>query len=270
MTSNDAPAARHTLRILSLLAAQRGPIAASTIAASLGLPRSTVYRLLSVLEEHGFVLHFPDARRFGIGIAAFEMSSGYSRQEPLSRLGRPILAGLVDRIGESVHLAVLHGKDVIYLVEERAPGRQALVTDVGVRLPSYLTASGRALLATLPKSQVRALFPRAEAFVDRATAESARHPLIASYSQLTRVLNTVRADGFAVEDGDVTEGLSSVAVAVLDHSGWPSASIAATFATGSVDSAGLIRLRTEVGGAAEELSHRIRGRQVDSAICQTQ
>jgi DNA-binding IclR family transcriptional regulator len=164
----DVPAARHTLHILTYLAAQRGPVPAAVIAQALGLPRSTVYRLLGVLGELGFVLHFPEARRYGIGLAAFELSSGFSRQEPLARLGRPILAGLVDRIGESAHLAVLHGRDVIYLVEERAPRRPALVTDVGVRLPSHLTASGRALLATLPLPQVRALFPDRSAFVQRA------------------------------------------------------------------------------------------------------
>ena len=108
----DVPAARQSLRILTHLAGQRGPVAAATLAAALDLPRSTVYRLLGALEDFGFVIHFPEERRYGIGIAAFELSSGFSRQEPLTRLGRPILAALVDRIGESAHLAVLHGSDV--------------------------------------------------------------------------------------------------------------------------------------------------------------
>ena len=95
------------------------------------------------------MLHLPEARRYGLGVRSYELSSAFSRQEPLSRLGRPILAGLVDRIGESGHLAVLHGRDVVYIVEERAPRRPRLVTDVGVRLPSHLTASGRALLVQI-------------------------------------------------------------------------------------------------------------------------
>ena len=146
LLSGPVPAARQTLLILRFLSTQRGPVEAAKIASSLGLPRSTVYRLLSVLQEFGFVLHFPEARRYGIGVAAFEMSSGFSRQEPLSRLGRPILAALVDKVGESAHLAVLHGRDVIYLVEERAQRRPALVTAVGVRLPSHLTANAPAAL----------------------------------------------------------------------------------------------------------------------------
>ena len=156
---SKVPAAENTLRMLKLLASKRGPMAASTIATSLDLPRSSVYHLLGVMEQNGFVLHLHEEQRYGLGISAFELSSAYSRQEPLSRLGRPMLAALVDGIGESAHLAVLHGRDVLYIVEERAKNRPSLVTDVGVRLPSHLTASGRAILAALPKSQVRALYP---------------------------------------------------------------------------------------------------------------
>src|SRR6478735_2425585 len=147
MHMSKVPAAENTLRILEYLGAQRGPMPAASIAHALGLPRSSVYHLLTVLLEHGFVLHFPEAKRYGLGVATYELSSAFSRQEPLTRLGRPILAGLVDAIGESGHVAVLHGRDVVYIAEERAPRRPRLVTDVGVRLPAHLTASGRALLA---------------------------------------------------------------------------------------------------------------------------
>jgi DNA-binding IclR family transcriptional regulator len=251
----DVPAARATLRVLGYLAAQRGPVAASTVAAALDLPRSTVYKLLGVLEDEGFVLHFPEARRFGLGIAAFELSSGYSRQEPLARLGRPVLAALVDRIGESAHLAVLHGRDVLYLIEERAPRRPALVTDVGVRLPSHLTASGRAMLAALPAAQVRALFPNREAFAGRGGAGEVR-----GYGELRRVLQRSRADGFASEDGTITEGIASVAVAVLDHAGWPAASIAVTFSRDTVAPERWAGLAEQTRQHAAELGRRISGR----------
>lgn len=252
--AQPAPAAHHTLRILGLLSTQRGPVAASTIAHALELPRSTVYRLLGVLEEHGFVLHFPEARRYGIGIAAFELSSGFMRQEPLTRLGRPILSALVDRLGESAHLAVLHGRDVVYLIEERAPRRPHLVTDVGVRLPSHVTASGRALLATLPKSQLRALFPSSESFVHH----SDRGP--STYAELSRLLAGVRESGFAAEDGDVTEGIASVAVAVRDHAGWPAAGIAVSFPRDAIPVDRWPHLAVEIGSVAAELSRRINGR----------
>ncbi|MFT4136697.1 IclR family transcriptional regulator [Microbacterium sp.] len=251
------PAADQTLRVLSLLAASRGPLAASMIATRLGLPRSTVYHLLATMQEHGFVMHLPEERRYGLGIAAFELSSAYARQEPLARLGRPLLAGLVDRVGLSGHLAVPHGRDVLYLVEERAKGAPALVSDVDVRLPMQLTASGRAILAALPRAQVRALFPGREAFVN---LHDAGDDGIDRYSKLRSVLDATSTRGFALERGSVTPGFSSVAVAVLDHRRWPVAAIAVTFRDGEVPDDRLAALAAEVRSATETLTVRIHGR----------
>jgi len=88
----NAPAASQALTVLQLLARHTEPVPASAIARDLGLPRSSVYHLLTVLCDH-----------------------------------------LVDAARHNAHLAVLHGRDVLYVIEERAPGRPPLVTDVGVR-----------------------------------------------------------------------------------------------------------------------------------------
>lgn len=220
----QVPAAEHTLRILSYLAGRPAPVAASAIARELVLPRSTVYHLLATLAAHGFVLHLREEHRWGLGTSAFELAGGYTRQQPLARLGRPLVAALSDRIGESAHLAVMSGSDVLYIVEERAPQRPALVTDVGVRLPAHLTASGRAMLASLPREQVRALYPSAAVFPNR-TGVGPRTP-----AALKEVLRLVRARGYANEDDEVAAGLRSVGAAVHDHAGWPVAAVAITWA----------------------------------------
>lgn len=242
------PAADQTLRILTMMSRARGPLAASVIAKALGIPRSTVYQLLDTLQVNGFVVHV--SRTWGLGTAAFELAGGYARQEPLARLGRPLLATLTDRIGESTHVAVMSGRDVVYIVEERAARRPALVTDVGVRLPAHLTASGRAMLAALPAEQVRALYPDASAFADR----TGRGPR--SLSELRALLRETRAAGVASEDGEVTAGMHSVAVAVLDHAGWPVAAVAATWSEyGTTDTAAVTAAVSE---AAATLAMRLR------------
>ncbi|RXZ51534.1 IclR family transcriptional regulator [Agromyces binzhouensis] len=254
--ASKVPAADQVLRILTHLAAQRGPVPAASIATALALPRSTTYHLLAVLQERGFVVHLPEERRYGLGVAAFELSSGFSRQQPLTRLGRPLVAALVDRLGESGHLAVLHGRDVLYIVEERAPRRPSLVSDVGVRLPAHLTASGRAMLQALPPAQLRALYPDRAAFADLPSTTDAA-PW--TYSRLKSVLAEARAARVASEHGEVTRGLASVGAPVLDHLGWPAAAIAVTFAEGApdelVDTAG-----AAVIDAAATLSRRIGAR----------
>lgn len=248
-TRPQVPAADQTLRILSYLARQRGPVAAVTLAEQLSIPRSTVYHLLGALEQHGFVVHLPGERRYGLGTAAFELAGGYARQEPLARLGRPLVAALADRAGESAHLAVMTGRDVLYIVEERAPRRPALVSDVGVRLPAHLTATGRAMLAALPREQVRALYPDASTFADR-TGRGPSRP-----GELREVLREVRSLGHATEDGEVTLGLRSIGVVVRDHTGWPAAALAVTWPADTdrdVD-----QLAALLRDAATELERRI-------------
>ncbi|MFC5337765.1 IclR family transcriptional regulator [Leucobacter denitrificans] len=256
MSVPKVPAADQSLRILSLLARSRGPVPASIIASQLELPRSSVYQLLATMQEHGFVMHLPEERRYGLGIAAVELSLAYEKQEPLARLGRPLIAHLVDRMGLSGHLAVPSGNEVLYVIEERAHGAPSLVTDVDVRLPMHLTASGRAVLAALPKAQVRALYPNEQAFTHRLENERS----IDRYSKLRTVLDDTVTRGFAVERGSVTAGFSSVASAVLDHRSWPVAAIALTFRDEDIPESEYGEIAAEVRAVAETLTDRIHGR----------
>jgi DNA-binding IclR family transcriptional regulator len=226
---SQVPAATRALRVLRFLAGQADPVPLDRIMRACDLPRSTAYHLLNTMIDEGFVVHLADDRRYGLGVAAFEVGSGFVRQEPLQRIARRPLAALVDRTGHGAHLAVLHGRDVLYVVEERAPGRPPLVTDVGVRLPAHLTASGRAILSRLPASQVRALYPDRSAFVDRHGIGPR------SLSALRTVLSETRQRGYASEDGEVTPGLASVAAPVLDHNAHPVAGVALTFPAGETD-----------------------------------
>ena len=250
----NAPAAAQALEVLSLLARHTEPLPAGSISRALGLPRSTTYHLLTVLRDQGFVTHLPEERRYGLGVAAYELGSAYQRQAPLQRIARPLLQRLVDETTHNAHLAVLHGRDVLYVIEERAPGRPLLVTDVGVRLPATLTASGMAMLAELPAQQIRALFPHRDTLVQR----DGRGP--ASVSQLRRELTEVRQRGYAVEDSSVSAGLSSVARAVLDHTGHPVAGVAVTYRTDEVDAAERDRIVAAVSRVAATLSARLGAR----------
>jgi DNA-binding IclR family transcriptional regulator len=248
------PAAQQVLAILRYLARQAGPVPAAAVARDLQLPRSSTYQLLATLADSGFVVHLADERRYSLGVAAYELGTGYTRQAPLQRVARVPLARLVDRTGHTAHLAVLHGREVVYVIEERARGRPPLVTDVEVRLPSQLTASGRAMLAALPDVQVRALFPDPGAFVTRHDVGPR------SLSALRRLLVDTRRRGHAEEIGEVTPGFASIAAAVLDHAGHPVAGVAATFPQAEPGRDLYDRLVAEVTRTARAIASRIGGR----------
>src|SRR3954449_3702068 len=238
----NAPAATHALKVLRLLARHAAPLPASAIARDLGLPRSSTYHLLGVLQDHGFVVHLPEQRRYGLGVGAYELGSAYLRQDPLRWIAQNVLTRLVAATTHNAHLAVLQGREVLYVIEERAPGRPGLVTEVGVRLPAHLTASGLAILAALPPQQVNALFPSRRVLTRRHDAGPA------SLTQLRRLLAAARAAGHAEEDGFVPPGLRSIACPVLDHTGHPVAAVAVTFAAGEADAALAPHVRRGGGG----------------------
>lgn len=256
--SSDVPALRRGLAILQGLAGRAGPVSAGVIARELGLPRSSTYHLLAELESAGFVTYLPEERRYGLGVAAFELGSAYLRHDPLERLAGPLLRRLVDTAGQTAHLGVLHGNESLYLIKERPSQPQTLVTDVGVRLPGQLTASGRSLLAHLPAAQVRALFPGSASFVLR-TARGPRN-----LPELRRMLAAQRQLGWAVEDGHVTAGFASVACPAFDHGGRPTAAISVTFRhlcdTDTACGQTWPDLAREVQATARELTARISGR----------
>lgn len=252
--SSKVPAADHTLRILRWLSERRRPVSATSIARELELPRSTVYHLLKVMEDNGFVVHLPEEHLFGLGVSAFELSNAYVAQDPLARLAAPVLSALVDELEESAHLAVLDGREVIYVVEERARHRPSLVTDVGVRMPAHLTASGRSMLAELTAVQVRALYPDRSAFSARSVVSPVSGP-----RELRAELERTRLRGWAEEDGDVTPDFASVAVPVHDHRGLPVAGMAVTFMSHRMDAARKEKLAERVRRSARLLSTRLYG-----------
>ncbi len=246
-----ASAAANAIDVLELLSRHAEPMPAAAIARDLSLPRSSVYHLLKVLHGRGYVAHYPEERRYGLGQAAYELGSAYQRQAPMARIARAAMRRLVDQAGRNAHLATLDGRDVIYLLEERAPGQPMLVTDVGVRLPAHLTASGLAMLAALPATQVRALYPDRDAFVQR----NGNGPR--SLSELRSLLARVRAVGHAREDGTVTGDLSSVGVPVCDRHGRPLAAVAVTFRAEDGTPEHVADLVARVRYAADDVARRL-------------
>lgn len=262
----DIPAARGALRILTHLARQGGPVAASAIARDLGLPRSSTYQLIRVMQDEGYVVHYPELRAYGLGSLVSEIGSSVLRATRLGQLAQPLLDRLVADVGQSggdpgpgvpgvAQLGVLHGSDVSYVSKAAGHRAPTTVASVGVRLPAHLTATGRSMLAALPAGQVRALFPHRESLVTRRGLGPT------TLRALDEILAVTRSRGFAVEDGEITLGYSSVAAAATDRNGYPVAAIGLTFlAVAAPSPEDTARLGAAVVAAAGALTARLGGR----------
>lgn len=250
---SKVPAATRTLALLKLMAELGQPATANRLATKLNIPRSSCYQLLEELEAQGFAIHFEKDRRWGLGLAAWELGSAYKRHEPLERLARPALTKLVDELSKTAnvvgHLGVLDGPEVLYLIEQRPIRSLKLVTDVGVRLPAHLTASGRAILAALPAQQLKATFANQQLRLRTGHGPN-------DFKELSALLEQQRKTNYALEIDEVTMGYASVGVAVMDHLNHPIAGLAITLQTQDLEKLELELLSTRLRNTAEELSGR--------------
>jgi len=251
---SDVPAARNALRMLRVLAERTAPVPASTLARQLDIPRSSLYQLARTMMDEGFLVHYPEERAYGLSALVTEIGAGMLQTERLRRLAHPLLDRLVGEAATPLvaHLVVLTGAEVTYVDRVSAPRAPTTVSNVGVRLPAHLTATGRSALAAMPREQVRALYPHRDALYRRTG------PGPSTLAELDELLRTARERGWAEEEGDITAGYSSVAAAVLDRKAYPIAAIGVTFRTGP-DNAARRQLGAAIVVAATTLTGRLAG-----------
>ncbi|GAB3692825.1 IclR family transcriptional regulator [Corynebacterium nasicanis] len=247
MVVGQVPAARHTLRILTLLASLDVPVSAARIRSELDLPRSTTYHLLKVMQDAGYVVRIPDDNTYGLGLIAYSMASAYTQQQPLVRVGARLLEQAANLVSGSGHISRLSGSEVLYLHEIRAQGAVSLVTEIGVRLPAPRTASGRSMLAFLPEVEARAAF---------AAAPSQGVTLREFQGHLAEI----RSRGWAEEIEEVSRGQQTVAVPVIDHLDRPAASLAVTFPVRRLEPPQITELLERLLAASAKLSASVYGR----------
>jgi DNA-binding IclR family transcriptional regulator len=224
-SGSSVKSAERLLDVLELLARHTRPVPTMTIARECAIPKSSAHHLLNVMRARNFVTYYESERAWGLGVSVFEIGSAYLRSGPLQRLGRHLLVELTARTGETSHLAMLHGTEVLYIDKEQ-PSRSGakLVTEIGVRLPAHLTAVGRAILSALPETQIRALYANQPLVVRTGQGPG-------SIEALLRDLEVVRETGVAFDDEMVTPGISCVACPVFSHEGVPAAAIGLTYVT---------------------------------------
>jgi DNA-binding IclR family transcriptional regulator len=194
-----------------------GPAGVTELADRVELPKSTVSRLLSTLEELGAVEQIQSGGNYRIGAAMVEMAAGAQPGRSLVAAARPQLAELARATGEATGLSVADGNDMLYL-DQVNPDTELQVRDwTGTRIPMHAVPSGQVLLADASDSLV-------EAYVSLPMASFTPHTIV-SPSALRARLDDVRRLGFAWAVDEFAAGLSSVAAAIRDADGRAVASL---------------------------------------------
>ena len=230
--------AMRVLEILEYFADNREPLTVSDISRRLGYPKTSVFDIINILCEHGFIRRDNErAKTYVIGPKAYMVGMAYIQRNDLYSIAHPILTSLRDRLGETCYLAIEDGGYVIYLdkVESSSPIRSTC--NIGAKNFMYLTGLGKAMLAGMPDERVREIASRP---MEAHTAST-----ITTADELYRELEGIRERGCAYDMGEDNSFVRCVASAIRDSRG----AVCAAISVSMLDAA----FTTEMKSRASEL-----------------
>jgi IclR family KDG regulon transcriptional repressor len=196
------------LDILEFLAAVGRPAGASEVARAVGFHVSTTHRLLRTLAARGYVDQHAAQRHFMLGPQLHALGSAYADGAGLALVARAELESLRDTLGETVHLGVFRGGEVLEAASAGSLQPVSVSLSAGRRDPAHCTALGKVLLASLDADALAAFMRRPlEARTPRSLV---RKPA------LMKAIEAVRRQGFATDEEELAADMCCVAVPVRD------------------------------------------------------
>src|SRR6185312_3319534 len=199
------------LHILETLHDAPAGLQLKDVAQQTGINKSTAYRFLAHLEHEGYV--FRDGTgAYAIGVRLARLASGASYQTTLRKLSRPILQQLWRATGETVNLAVLDGREVLYLDVMESSHTFRLVSQVGLRRPVYCTALGKCMLSYIPEEEPQYFFEGMS--FERFTPHTIR-----GAAQLRKEFAAIRQRGYSIDNEEAYLGSRCIGTPIFEASG---------------------------------------------------
>ncbi|MGH8869195.1 MAG: IclR family transcriptional regulator [Actinomycetes bacterium] len=255
---NSSSSVRRALAVLDHLGEQAAdPRGASLgdLAHDLGIPKSTLLRLLRPLRDTGLVQTDSETGRYRLGPRTARLGHLYLERLDLRTLARDVLRRLLGECWETVHLVVPDASDpsagpaVVYVDKVESPHAVRMHSRIGARQPAYCTAVGKAFLAYAP--------PEATEAAIAAGMPSRTPATLTTGESLRAALAQVRRQGYAVDDVENEPDIRCVAAPVLDHTDMPVGAISASGPTTRVTASRVDALGGLVRIAAAEVSARL-------------
>jgi IclR family transcriptional regulator, KDG regulon repressor len=202
------------MKILNCFTSVEPEIRFSKLADRLQLHKSTLYRLLEALRSYGLVEVDSTTGKYHLGLKLFELGALATGRLEITKSGGPVLEDLARQTGETAHMCILDGPDVVYVAKVEGTHRFYVPTTIGRRNPAYCTGVGKAILAHLPEGDLEAYL----AEMSLKKVRSYTQNTITSPIQLRERLKLIRARGYSVDDEEISEGLRCIGAPVWDYS----------------------------------------------------
>jgi DNA-binding IclR family transcriptional regulator len=185
-----------------------------------GLHKSTAFRHAATLVKLGFLEQDPDTERYRLGTAILELAGQSLANMEIRQQALPYLRDLMRETGQTVHLGILEGAQVIYIEKVEFPGPFRLHSTIGGRAPVHCTALGKAILAQRTQEEIGIVVEN---------GLGARTPnTITDPRRFHEELASVRNHGYSVDNEENREGICCVGAPIFDFHGQCNAAISVT------------------------------------------
>jgi len=220
------------------------------LSAQLDLHKSTLYRLLEAMRSHGLVELDGTTGKYYPGLKLFELGMLAVERLDVGKSAIPALERLVEKTGETAHLCVLDGYEVVYVAKVESKQTLRMPSNVGHRNPAYCTGVGKAILAQMSEEEI-------QAYLAQTSLQAFTKKTIVLPAELKRQLKEVQARGYSLDDEEISEGLRCVGAAVRDHNGQVVAAISIAGPTLRLTKNKISELAVYVKEAANSISEQL-------------
>lgn len=219
------------------------------LAEQVGLNKATAFRHLKVLERRGYVTQDPASKRYGLGPRLIELGFTAHGQLTLPRVAGSTMRALRDKYNETVHLGVLIGGEVVHVEALPSTHTLTMASSVGERSHVHATALGKCLVAWLDPAAIDSVL--ASDGLAKHTASTITDP-----AELIDHLARVRAQGYAIDDGESSNGIRCLSAPIRGGHGDVIGAVSVSGPAERLTKRRVAGMRDEVLRSAEEISRR--------------
>lgn len=200
------------IQILLSLSSTNTGLTLSEISNITQIPKGTLSPILVELTEANFITYSKDSRLYSLGLALVTLATSQSLIYTSTKELQQAMRKLSDMTNEVCQLGILNGENVLYLYKEEpsnfdlTSNKIKIISHVGIKLPTYATALGKALLSTLPDEKISSYLPN--------TLQKITPNTITNLKDLLEQIHTIRNSHIATESEEITPYLTCFATPI--------------------------------------------------------
>lgn len=247
MNTTAVPALNKTFQILDLITESQQPLTSAHISRELKLPRSSTHNILqSLLSKH--VIYKDNDSRFYLGSYLLYWAGKYEQQQGIIQLFKDLILQYPTLLQYTVTLSKLDLGEVVFLACHEAPAPLGFTFRTGVRVPAVFSASGKAILSTLPMQTIESLY---QGIFPKVLTSNG----VSGFSKLSNELSAINSSRISLDDGQLRDGMYCLGTYIRNASGNAIAGMAVSFLQAEYESK-----RDEVSAVLIELAEKIEQR----------